>query len=82
LLDIPKLGRKKFNISGKPHGRNELISLYLWLAHLESLAPGEKPDESKRRGRKQVSSHIQVLKNFMRGEPYCKYINVLHMVLC
>ena len=69
---MPKMGRRKFCFNGKLHGRNELISLYLWIGHCESLLPNQKPDETKRRDRKQVSSHIQVLKGFMRGHPSCK----------
>ena len=56
------------------HGRNELIKEYLWLAYLESLPPGVRPDESMRRTTKQVSSHIQVLKAFLRDHPACKII--------
>jgi transcriptional enhancer factor len=66
------MGRRKYSLNGKPHGRNELISLYLWIAYCESLQPGVKPDVTKQRTRKQVSSHIQVLKGFMRGHPACE----------
>ncbi|KAK0123119.1 hypothetical protein ONS96_010124 [Cadophora gregata f. sp. sojae] len=69
LMYLPKMGRRKFSYEGKPHGRNELIRVYLWLAYLESLPPGARPDESMRRTRKQVSSHIQVLKGFFKGHP-------------
>ncbi|KAI9744477.1 MAG: hypothetical protein M1818_002006 [Claussenomyces sp. TS43310] len=69
LCDIPRMGRRKFSLNGKPHGRNELISLYLWISYVQSLPPGVQPDRSKERTRKQVSSHIQVLKGFMRGHP-------------
>lgn len=72
LCLLPQMGRRKFSINGKPHGRNELISMYLWMGHCASLPVGVKPDETKRRTRKQVSSHIQVLKGFMRGHPSCK----------
>jgi transcriptional enhancer factor len=67
------MGRRKFSIRGKPHGRNELIAEYLKIGMREALAPGEPEDTSKQRTRKQVSSHIQVLKGFMRGHPSCKY---------
>lgn len=63
------MGRRKFTYNSKPYGRNELISEYLWIAHIKSLAPGQLPDESKRRTRKQVSSHIQVLKTFLKSHP-------------
>jgi transcriptional enhancer factor len=79
LLDVPKLGRRKFHLHGKPHGRNELIALYLWIAYVESLPPGEQPDETKRRTRKHVSSHIQVLKGFMRDHPACEYSSYLEI---
>jgi transcriptional enhancer factor len=72
LCLLPNMGRRKFSINGKPHGRNELISNWLWLGHCESLRPGQPPDQSRRRTRKQVSSHIQVLKGFMRSHPACK----------
>jgi transcriptional enhancer factor len=66
------MGQRKFSFGGKPHGRNELIREYLWLVYNESLAPGQYPDEAMRRTRKQVSSHIQVLKGFMKEHPACK----------
>jgi hypothetical protein len=69
LLLIPRMGRRKFSMKGKPYGRNELISEYLWIAYCQSLAPGEVPDNNMKRARKQVSSHIQVLKGFMKGHP-------------
>ncbi|CAG8982204.1 hypothetical protein HYALB_00003640 [Hymenoscyphus albidus] len=72
LLYIPPMGRRKFSYQGKPHGRNELIKEYLWISYLESLAPGEVPDETMKRTRKQVSSHIQVLKTFFKDHPACK----------
>lgn len=64
--------RRKFSYDGKPHGRNELITRYLWLAYCESLPPGAYLDPTMKRTRKQVSSHIQVLKGFMRDHPACK----------
>lgn len=66
------MGRQKYNMHGGLHGRNMLILEYIWIAYCGSLAPGEEPDESYRRGRKQVSSHIQVLKNFYKYSKYCK----------
>jgi transcriptional enhancer factor len=72
LIDVPQMRRRKFSYQGKPHGRNEMISVYLWIAYLQSLPPGAVPDQSMARDRKQVSSHIQVLKNFFKDHPACK----------
>lgn len=66
------MGRRKFSFKGKPHGRNEVISEYIWIAYLQSLPPGQPPDPSMKRGRKKVMSHIKVLKDFVKGHPACK----------
>jgi len=55
------------------YGRNMLLGEYLWLAYCASLLPGAEPDPTMMRERKQVSSHIQVLKNIFKHHKCCKW---------
>ncbi len=60
-------------MGGQQYGRNMLISEYLWVSYCLSLPPGEKPNKLMKRKRKQISSHIQVLKNFFTYHRCCKF---------
>ncbi|KAI9806431.1 MAG: hypothetical protein M1833_003618 [Piccolia ochrophora] len=56
LALIPPIGRRKLPKNGKPRGRNELIVDYIMM----------KNPATKDITRKQVSSHIQVLRSLMK----------------
>lgn len=77
------MGRKKFSSKTILYGRNMLITEYLWIYNwlLNPPQNGERiPDRKTRertkhpafRTRKQVSSHIQVLKGFFHTLATCE----------
>lgn len=75
LLLIPQqMGKRKYTMRSKLWGRNMLIAEFLWIAYCASLPPGTEPDPKMKRKRKQVSSHIQVLKNFFLNHRCCKCV--------
>ncbi|KAL8846182.1 MAG: hypothetical protein Q9221_008711 [Calogaya cf. arnoldii] len=70
LRVVPPVGRKKENVTLKDENRDKLCGRNELISHAIELWTGEKRD------RKQVSSHIQVLKNFMLdNEAWLKHVN-------
>ncbi|PKS08242.1 hypothetical protein jhhlp_005184 [Lomentospora prolificans] len=70
LLLIPDMGRSKYFMHQSLHGRNMIISTYVWMAYCKSLPPGTQPNLANKRDRKAISSHIQVLKNFFKDHRF------------
>lgn len=66
------MGRRKFSMRGKQFGRNMLFTEYIRIAYEASLMAGELPRDDVLRHRKKVSSHLQVLKNFMKSYRCCE----------
>ncbi|KAK1238336.1 hypothetical protein MKX07_006482 [Trichoderma sp. CBMAI-0711] len=70
VLLMPHMGRRKFSMGGKLHGRNMLISEYIFVICVALLGDKEifridnSNDSIEQMGRKQVSSHMQVVKKF------------------
>jgi len=70
VLLMPHMGRRKFSMGGKLHGRNMLISEYIFVICVQLLGSKEifridnSNDSIEQMGRKQVSSHMQVVKKF------------------
>ncbi|GAB0135879.1 hypothetical protein EsDP_00004201 [Epichloe bromicola] len=70
VLLMPHMGRRKFSMGGKLHGRNMLISEYIFTICVAVLGSKEifridnSNDSIEQMGRKQVSSHMQVVKKF------------------
>lgn len=77
---MPHMGRRKFSMGGKLHGRNMLISEYIFTICVAILGSKEifridnSNDSIEQMGRKQVSSHMQVVKKFFEDLRCCKYI--------
>lgn len=75
---MPHMGRRKFSMGGKLHGRNMLISEYIFVICVAVLGSKEifridnSNDSIEQMGRKQVSSHMQVVKKFFEDLRCCK----------
>ena len=69
IRKIPILGRRKIVVDKKPCGRNELIADFIYRR------------TGKLRTRKQVSSHIQVLKHLRRDDTECNFLSSI-MLTC
>ena len=78
---MPHMGRRKFSMGGKLHGRNMLISEYIFVICVALLGSKEifridnSNDSIEQMGRKQVSSHMQVVKKFFEDLRCCKYFS-------
>ena len=76
---MPHMGRRKFSMGGKLHGRNMLISEYIFVICVALLGSKEifridnSNDSIEQMGRKQVSSHMQVVKKFFEDLRCCEF---------
>jgi transcriptional enhancer factor len=66
LVRWPPMGRRKHMLDGQLRGRNELV------------ADSIERDTGEPRTRKQVSSHIQVLKNMLKEQPQSNQSRITH----
>jgi transcriptional enhancer factor len=70
------MGRQKYSMPaksgkpGEPHGRNMLIAEYVWIAGQSMTG------DHNRKHRKQVSSHVQVVKGYFATIKNCKSYSV------
>lgn len=82
VLLMPHMGRRKFSMAGKLHGRNMLISEYIFVICVELLGSKEifridnSSDSIEQMGRKQVSSHMQVVKKFFEDLRCCRCLPI------
>lgn len=80
---MPHMGRRKFSMGGKLHGRNMLISEYIFVICIAVLGDKEifridnSNDSIEQMGRKQVSSHMQVVKKFFEDLRCCMSLCLL-----
>ena len=72
MLLVPRMGRHKYSMWGKLQGRNMLLAEYLKIIYLMVNEDGVNPLLEDEKARKKVSSHLQVLKNFMKHHRCCK----------
>lgn len=76
---MPHMGRRKFSMGGKLHGRNMLISEYIFVICVAVMGDKEvfridnSTDSIEQMGRKQVSSHMQVVKKFFEDLRCCMW---------
>jgi len=66
---MPLMGRRKFKMeNNRLHGRNEIFGTYIKLCFESIMSNADEVN----RGRKQVSSHMQVVKNWFKKSRACK----------